>query len=75
MAGSGRGPEAVRRYVVLREVEPGLWHLAGEVDHRPGLIMRRERAQAVRDATAGADPAGGVYAALPREQWHLVHYD
>lgn len=75
MAGPGNGPEAERGYVVFREVEPGLWHLVGEVDHRPGLAMRRERAQAVRDATGVADPADGVYLALPRDQWHLVHYD
>jgi hypothetical protein len=45
------------------------------MDYRPGLVMRAERAQAVRDATGGADPADGVYAALPRDQWHLVGHD
>ncbi|HXZ64487.1 MAG TPA: hypothetical protein VEH05_07115, partial [Streptosporangiaceae bacterium] len=65
MARNEGGPPAVRGYLVFREVEPGLWHLVGHVDHRPGLAMRAERAQAVRDAT-GADPAGGNYAALSR---------
>ena len=65
----------VRGYVVFREVEPGRWRLIGDVDHRPGLAMRAERAQAVRDATGGAGPDDGVYAALPRGQWHLVCHD
>ena len=34
---------------------------------------RAERAQAVHDATGGAAGAGELYAALPRDQWHLVH--
>jgi hypothetical protein len=72
MARTESGFPAVRGYLVFREVEPGLWYLAGDVDHQPGLAMRAERAQAVRDAT-GADPAGGSYAALPRDQWHVVH--
>jgi hypothetical protein len=75
VAGTEARPEAVRGYLVFREVEPGLWQLAGDVDYRPGLVMRAERAQAVRDATGGADPADGVYAALPRDQWHLVGHD
>ena len=69
------GSAQVRGYVVFREVEPGRWRLIGDVDHRPGLAMRVERAQAVRDATGGADPSDGVYAVLPRDQWHLVRYD
>ncbi|MGB6457416.1 MAG: hypothetical protein WBH47_23335 [Streptosporangiaceae bacterium] len=73
MAGQDQAsPSDVRGYVVFRQVEPGLWQLVGDVDHRPGLAMRAERAQAVRDATGGADPANGAYAALPRNQWHLV---
>ncbi len=64
----------MRGYAVFREVEPGLWYFVGDVDHQPGLAMRAERAQAVRDATGGADPAGAVYAALPRDQWQLVRY-
>jgi hypothetical protein len=74
LTGTGDGSPAVRGYVVLREVEPGLWHLVGDVDHRPGLTTRGERVQAVRDAS-GADPAAGVYAALPRDQWHVVRHD
>ena len=69
------GSAQVRGYVVLREVAPGRWRLIGDVDHRPGLAMRAERAQAVRDATGCADPGDGVYAALPRAQWHLVRHD
>jgi hypothetical protein len=75
MADPGDGPDAVRGYVVLREVEPGLWHLVGNVDYRPGLATRAERAQAVRDATGAQVPAGAVCAALPRDQWHVVRYD
>lgn len=71
----GGGPEA-RGYLVFLEVEPGLWQLAGDVDYRPGLTTRAERAQAVRDATGGADLAAGVrYVVLPRDQWHLVRHD
>lgn len=62
----------MRGYVVLREVEPGLWDLVGGADHRPGLSARAGRAQAVRDATGGAAREGAVYAALPRDQWHVV---
>jgi len=65
----------VRGYVVFREVSPGRWRLIGNVDHRPGLAMRAERAQAVRDATDGSGPDDGVYAALPRDQWHLMRHD
>jgi hypothetical protein len=65
----------VRGYVVFREVSPGRWHLIGDVDHRPGLAARAGRALAVRDATGGAGPDNGVYAALPRDQWHLVRHD
>ena len=73
MAGKDQeSPGDVRGYAVFREVEPGLWQLVGDVDYRPGLTMRAERAQAVRDATGGADAASQVYAALPRNQWHLV---
>jgi len=72
MAGTEGGPPAVRGYLVFHEIEPGVWHLVGDVDHRPGLAARAERARAVRDAT-GADPASGSYAALPRDQWHVVH--
>ena len=61
-----------RGYVVFLEAEPGLWRLIGDVDRRPGLAQRAERAQAVRDATGGADPGAGAYAALPRDQWHVV---
>ena len=64
--GAGRG------YVVLREVEPGLWHLVGDVDHRPGRSARAERGQAVQDATGGPAGEGEVYAALHRDQWHVV---
>ena len=67
------GSPATRGYVVFREVEPGLWQLIGDVDHRPGLGMRVERAQAVRDANGGS-AAGGVYAALHRDQWHVVRH-
>jgi len=66
------GPAQIRGYVVFREVEPGMWRQIGVVDHRPGLGARAERAQAVRDATGGTGPGDGVYAALPRDQWHLV---
>ena len=69
------GSAQVRGYVVFREVERGRWRLVGDVDHRPGLTMRAERAQAVRDATGSADPGDGVYAALPRTQWYLVRHD
>jgi hypothetical protein len=65
----------VRGYVVFREIEPGLWRMIGAVDHRPGLAMRAERARAVQDATGGADPGDGVYAALHKDQWHLVRRD
>jgi hypothetical protein len=76
MAGSDGQRAAVRGYLVFREVEPGLWQLAGDVDYRPGLAMRAERAQAVRDATGGADLTEGQrYLALPREQWHRVRHD
>jgi hypothetical protein len=65
---------AMRGYIVFREVEPGLWCLIGEVNHRPGLAARTGRGQAVRDATGGADPGDGVFAALPRDQWHVASY-
>lgn len=65
----------MRGYVVLQEVEPGLWRLIGDVDYQPGLAARAERGQAVRDATGGADPGDGVYAALHRDEWHLVSDD
>ena len=75
MTEAATGTGQIRGYLVFREVEPGRWRLIGDVNHRAGLAMRGERAQAVRDATRGADPAGGVYAALPRNQWHLVRHD
>jgi hypothetical protein len=70
---SGASPR-VRGYVVFVQVEQGLWRLIKDVDHRPGLTVRAERAQAVRDATGGANLADGTYAALPRGQWHLVRH-
>jgi hypothetical protein len=75
MAGIDAEPGRVRGYLVFREAEPGLWNLVGDVEHRVGLTARGERARAVRDATGGADPAAGTYAALPRDQWHVVRHD
>jgi hypothetical protein len=72
MTGPGEPPAAVRGYVVLREDEPGLWYLLGDVDHRPGRSARAERVQAVQDATGSAAGEGVVYAALQRDQWHVV---
>ena len=64
-----------RGYVVLREDEPGLWKLLGDVDYQPGLTARAGRVQAVADAVGGAGPAGSAsYAALPREQWHVLRH-
>jgi hypothetical protein len=64
---AGASPR-IRGYLVFLQVEPGLWRQIGDVDHRPGLTMRAERGRAVRDATGGANPGDGVYAALPRDQ-------
>jgi hypothetical protein len=72
MSDPGAHAPAIRGYIVFREVEPDLWHLVGDVDYQPGLTARAARNQAVRDATDGADPGDGVYAALPRDQWHVV---
>ena len=72
MTGPGADAEESRGYVVFRQVEPGVWHLAGDVDYQPGLTARAERAQAVQDATGRAAAPGEVYAALQRDQWHLV---
>jgi hypothetical protein len=81
--GNGSGPVSevaagsrqVRGYVVFVQVESQLWRLIGNVDHRPGRTARAERAEAVRDATGSANLGEGVYAALPRDQWHLVRHD
>lgn len=72
MTGSAEQHAAARGYVVLQEVEPGLWHLVGEADHQPGLPARAGRVQAVRDATGGAVREDEIYAALQRDQWHVV---
>lgn len=64
---------ADRGFVVLREVEPGLWQLIGDVDRRPGLAERAARARAVRDAV-GEISAGGTYAALHRDEWQVVRH-
>jgi hypothetical protein len=64
----------VRGYVVFREDEPGLWKLVGDVDYQPGLTARAGRVQAVKDAVGGAGPDGGGYAALPRDQWHVLRH-
>jgi len=73
MTGPGAAAEKRRGYVVFRQVEPGVWYLVGDVDYQPGLSARAERAHAVHDATGGAAGAGELYAALPRDRWHLVH--
>jgi hypothetical protein len=72
MTGPGGVAEQSRGYVVFRQVEPGLWLLLGDVEHRPGLSARAERVRAVQDATGGAMTAGESYAALQRDQWHVV---
>jgi hypothetical protein len=64
----------VRGYVVFRQDEPGLWKLVGDVDYQPGLAARAGRVQAVKDAAGGAAPEAGSYAALPREQWHVLRH-
>jgi hypothetical protein len=78
----------VRGYVVFREEEPGLWKLVGDVDYQPGLTARAARIQAVKDALAAAGSDGGSagqagncagsaaggHAALPRDQWHVLHH-
>lgn len=64
-----------RGYLVFREDEPGLWKLVGDVDHQAGLTARAGRGQAVRDAEGANGPhSGAVYAALPREQWHVLRH-
>jgi hypothetical protein len=69
------GGPAVRGYVVFREDEPGLWMLVGDVDYQPGLAARAGRVQAVTDALGGSAPESGTgYAALPREQWHVLRH-
>jgi hypothetical protein len=72
MTGPGARARASRGYVVFRQVEPGVWDLVGHVDYQPGVTARAERARAVQDATGGAPVAGESYAALQRDQWHLV---
>lgn len=73
MTDPAHGSPPERGYVVFLQIEPGLWRLVGDVDHRPGLTQRAERAQAVRDTAAGT-AASGVYAALHRDEWHVVRY-
>jgi hypothetical protein len=72
MAGSEGQPVAVRGYVVLREVEPGLWPLAGEVDRRPGLAADAARVQAGRDAVGGDPGKDEVYAVVLRSEWRMA---
>jgi hypothetical protein len=69
MAESEEQPRSAPGYVVLREVEDGHWHVAGDVDRRPGLAARASRVQAVKDATGGSADDVGVYAAVPRSEW------
>jgi hypothetical protein len=72
MADSGDGAAARAGYIVMREAEPGHWHVIGEVDRRPGLPARVSRVQAIADVTNGtADPAGR-YAVLPRSEWRVA---
>ncbi len=72
MPDPGGEPAPTYGYVVLREVEPGHWHLVGEADRRPGLTARKSRVQAVKDTT-GSDPGDGeVFAVLPRSEWRVA---
>jgi hypothetical protein len=59
-------------YVVLRELEDGLWQVVGDVDRRTGLTARAGRIQAVKDATGDAARDGETYAALPRSEWRVA---
>jgi hypothetical protein len=53
-------------------VEPGHWHVVGDVDRRPGLTAKASRVQAVKDATNGTAGEGDVYAAVPRSEWRVA---
>jgi hypothetical protein len=59
-------------YVVLQEVEDGLWQLVGEADRRPGQSARAARARAIADASAGRAKPGEPYAAVLRSEWRIA---
>jgi hypothetical protein len=69
---AGADPGSAGGYVVLREVEPGHWHVVGDVDRRPGMTARLSRIRAVEDATGGTASEGDVYAAVPRSEWRVA---
>jgi hypothetical protein len=72
MADSGESSASAAGYIVLREVEPGHWHLVGEVDRRPGLTARRSRVQAIADVINETAGPGDHYAVLPRSEWRVA---
>jgi len=74
MTDQTRDVPEVRGYMVFREEEPGLWKLAGDVDYQPGLTARAERIRAVTDVVGAERPARAGYAALPRDQWHVLRH-
>jgi hypothetical protein len=72
MAQTGADTRSAGGYVVLREVEPGHWHVVGDVDRRPGMTARLSRVRAVEDAIGGTASEGDVYAAVPRSEWRVA---
>ncbi len=72
MTQTGADSRSAGGYVVLHEVEPGHWHVVGDVDRRPGMTARLSRVRAVEDAIGGTASAGDVYAAVPRSEWHVA---
>jgi hypothetical protein len=60
------------RYVVLQQVGPDEWRVAGEVARRPGLPARKSRAQAIRDVRGREPREDETFAVLPRSEWQLA---
>jgi hypothetical protein len=72
MAPTGADNRSAGGYVVLREVEPGHWHVVGDVDRTPGMTARMSRVRAVEDVIGGTASEGDAYAAVPRSEWRVA---
>ncbi len=72
MPDSGERSASAAGYIVLREAEPGHWHVVGEVDRRPGLTARLSRVQAIADVTNETADPRDHYAVLPRSEWRVA---